>query len=253
MRHSRCIAFVLVLVAGSSQGHADLVTYNMTGTLFDAQNPAHAPFANGDKITWTLQYDRSTPLWSSGVYSMGSWHLYGMQQNLITNLVDQSSGYHFPLLPAAGPNYASSIQLSNYRAGGDRNYRYGSIFIMQGAGARHGYNGTTLDLVTAPLRTLNLADFQFKGLSVVYNSGAVPSWNLENTHLQYFYEAGKLQTSFYATVNSIPGAFMIPEPSSLALFLLGAAGLAARGMRRLMGRMPADPRWPTAHGSTGVV
>jgi hypothetical protein len=161
-----------------------------------------------------------------------------MPSYVITNIVDQTTGYHFPTLPPSGWGAGSGIELSNSNPGGYRNYYFGDISIRQGAGSVSGSNtdyGASLYLLTAPLPTLNLAKFQFDGLPVVWSSNPPLDDPQGATHFQYAYQNGNLQLGFTATVDSIPGAHMVPEPGSLTLFLLGAAGLAARGMRRCWG------------------
>jgi hypothetical protein len=74
----RLIALALVLTLGTLEAHADLVTYNMTGTLVDGSSSTDPAMASGDRVAWMLQYDRSWPA-----------------ESMVPNT---SSGY-FPVLP----------------------------------------------------------------------------------------------------------------------------------------------------------
>jgi hypothetical protein len=91
MRHT-ILVLTVALVAGTSQARADMLTYNMTGRITSGGG-----VLNGDLISWTLQYDRSTP--ASTTTRLGSY--YQLNGATITNLVDQTTGYHF--FPASTP------------------------------------------------------------------------------------------------------------------------------------------------------
>lgn len=229
MRHSLYLAFAVALVAGSAQARADMVTYNMSGTITGANYP-NMPYAAGDHITWTLQFDRSTPMTSGGTNAEGPWANYQMQGTYVfTNIVDQTTGYHFPLLPPSNTNLVG-MTLQNINTG---NQNYGNIFAYQNDVGHYSNDSISLSLRTGSLPSLNLAEFQFNKLPVVLG-------NVNYSNFQYSYVASPTSTplGFIASVDSIPGAIAAaPEPGSLTLFLLGAAGLATRGMRRRLGQV----------------
>jgi hypothetical protein len=124
------------------------------------------------------------------------------------------------------------MELVNNSPGGSGIYPLGSIFVHQGSQSLTTYYGASLTLLTASsLPTLNLAQFSFDNLPISRSSS--PSiYPQGTTQFDYAYQDSKLSLGFTATVDSVPGAHMVPEPGSLTLFLLGAAGLAARGIRR---------------------
>jgi hypothetical protein len=231
------LVLAVALVAGTAEVRADLVTYNMSGTILDAWNGSNSTFSKGDHLTWTLQYDKSTPLSSSGAAPGGSWAGYDVAgKYVLTNIIDQTTGYHFPLLSPS--MYNGGIGLSNGTPGGYRGYSWGNMYVDQRSQfipGRNAYSLVGLNLLTAPLPSLDLAKFQFDKLPVVW-SNAIPVLPQDNTNFQWIYQNGNLQLGITASVDSIPGALLTPEPGSLMLFLLGAAGLAARGMRRRMGQ-----------------
>ncbi len=82
-------------MGGAREAHADLVTYNMTGTVTSAGNSDFGTIVNaggsfvpgsvniGDHISWTLQYDRSSP-WGNLFYTPTAAVLY--------NVVDRTTG-----------------------------------------------------------------------------------------------------------------------------------------------------------------
>src|SRR5262249_2434667 len=82
----------LALLAGASvEGHADLITYNMTGTVI-ATDVVNGTVAVGDRISWTFQYDRSaTPVPAT---TFNGWN-YLQNTPTLFNIVDQTSGTHF--------------------------------------------------------------------------------------------------------------------------------------------------------------
>lgn len=237
MRHT-ILVFAIAFVAENTQARAgQIVSYNMAGTIVYATGTSS--MAVGDHVAWTLQYDPSTPTVSGG-NSTGSFTQFQTQGiNVITNIVDQTTGYHFPSLPPSDTSSAG-MELSNSNPGNYQNKYTGSIFAYQNAGANYTNAVTSLTLMTGTLPTLNLAKFQFNNLPVVSGSGlpVVPGlWSPSNLFANYqTFEKNPYNDLYYAfdaSVDSIPGAIMgAPEPGSLTLFLLGAAGLAAHGIRR---------------------
>jgi hypothetical protein len=228
------LVLAIALTAGTTKARADLVTYNMTGTITEAQRyPSSLPFAVGDHISWTVQYDSSAPLTDSG----SGWNKYSWSGIAISNIVDQTTGYHFPsyAFTNKGASLVSWVQLGNKYPGSDPSLNANSIQIVSGGDSESattgwGAGGATLSLkVLGPLPTLNLADFQLNKLPIVLR-------NEGYSMFQYGYDAYSgadyLGPNFFASVDTIPGVSYTPEPGSLTLVLLGAPGLAARGLRR---------------------
>lgn len=221
MRHP-ILALALAFMAGTTHARADMVYYNMTGTALDAgfqwtpsATPAPFPVAVGDRITWTLQYDRSLPGQGDPQSSTTN---YNTTSPTITNIVDRKNGYH--RFPTFAP-VTSTISPTN---GQWKDMK--SIFAV----GTHGGNSyesyaTALELgYQVSLPTAGLRNLQLNNLPLY----------LYNSYLQYDWGNGIEGITLVTSVNSISSPFtaQAPEPGSLALFLLGAAGLAARGMRR---------------------
>jgi hypothetical protein len=224
---STILVLAVALAAGTTQARADFVTYNLTGTIKTTYSYSGAntlPFSPGDHITWTLLYDRSTPLQNSNEYYSGYQNSYSMKYPVITNIVDRTKGYHF-LLPSMGGN------LLLY---GDSTLKYPSSFS---AGVSYqtfdlfapSYNANLFLLNKRPFPTLDLSNLQLNSMPL----------NLPKSDFSYDVQSDMQDVmSFDASVDSISRPMAgTPEPGSLTLFLLGAAGLAARGIRRRMGRV----------------
>lgn len=231
MRRSLYLAFALVLVAGNTKARAEMVAYNMTGTI-TSMNPysfQFPSFAVGDHISWTLQYNTSTSMYS---YSGTSNSPY-LTTPLITNIVDRTTGSTFyvpstmystnPYSPAG-----ATLSLSSSPPNGSPSF----FVAYQEADIGEGLNNSDLRLnVNGPLPTLNLASLQLNSLPI----------NLSTSSFFYSDEVDLMpgsQVYFNASVDSISAPRLgAPEPGTLTLFLFGAAGLAARGMRRRLGQV----------------
>ncbi len=222
MRHTILI-LALALATGTTQARADMVYYNMSGTVTAADffwapsaTPPPPPVAKGDHITWTLQYDRTTLPSASSPRSYN----YTLSSPPIMNIVDQTNGitmtsYRYdPFSPSK-----STLSLSNYP---------GSLEISTNGGDGYGYGSyeTALDLsYKGSFPSLNLANLQLNSLPL----------NLKpySNTLSFSYGDQILGFDFEASVNSISAPVSgVPEPGSFSLFLLGAAGLATHGIRR---------------------
>lgn len=214
MRHS-ILVLAVALTAGTTQVRADMVSYTMTGTVISADlqwrpsgSPPSFPVAAGDRITWTLQYDRSLPGYSTTSLT-------------ITNIVDQTTGYHwFPsLLPVT-----STISLA------DGQWKDMKSIFAAGTHGGSSYESymTALELgykVSIPMSEL---------MNVQLNSLPL---NLSASYLQYSWGNDLAAISLVTSVDSISApVYGAPEPGSLTLFLLGAGGLAIHGIRRRFGR-----------------
>lgn len=171
--------------------------------------PRPIPVAHGDRITWTLQYDRSA-LWSSG---SGARANYAGLGPFLTNLVDQTNGFHFYTPPAGTTN--STLILSNGASGGtvsiwdaertvDTDPRYTTSLILAS---------------TKAFSTFDLAKLQLdKGTYPVS-----PSY-FPNNFLQYDDAANMFAIT--AELTSISSS-ATPEPGTLTLYVLGALALVA--------------------------
>lgn len=228
MRHA-ILVLAVALTAGTTQVYAELVTYNMTGTITSAgsytgQFPS---FAVSDHINWTLQYNTSTPMLTySGTSNSGS-----LYTPLITNIVDRTTGSGFFVLPSlyvpptlaeAGASAGASLSLSS----GSSSFFGAGQYATGFPGSETIYNSGLQLTVNGSLPTLNLASLQLNNLPL----------NLATSSFGYSYAFDMMpggQVSFMASVDSISAPmYGAPEPGALTLFLLGAAGLAGRAMRR---------------------
>jgi hypothetical protein len=89
----RYLIILFLVAALTSQARADLIAYEMTGTITRVSSEINGwsfplPVARGDHMTWTFQYDRSTPASGGGQGQIS----YTPNGPLITNLVDQTNG-----------------------------------------------------------------------------------------------------------------------------------------------------------------
>jgi hypothetical protein len=220
VRHSRyTLAALAAVVAGSTQARADFVTYNMAGTLVSGFD-LPLGLAVGDHIAWTLQYDNSTPMRSNpkspGVVSGTP------SQRVITN----SRGFFIPS-QFAGISVTTNSQLilSSNPPNGPSSYfsASDSILGVPGDPEFSYFAGVTLGF-KGPLPTLNLMKLQLDKLPI----------DLSHSSFSYQYAVDLApvdQTQFTASVDSISGPVTsAPEPGSLMLFLLGAAGFASHGV-----------------------
>lgn len=218
MRRSLSVAFALVLAAGSTEARADeLVTYVMTGRIWASGEPWQTSWASGDHITWKLQYPPTiqpqAPL--GGQFGTSQ---YQTSSAAITSIVDQRTGYHFPLLSAS----PSSILVKNWwHAPGDPHLDWNTIRATSDTsqGSASYYSSLLLQSKNL-LPTMNLTELQLNHTPLVLSS-----------NLYYRFEWSPTQIiSFTASVDSVTR--VNPEPGTLTLCLLGAAGLAAGGLRR---------------------
>lgn len=208
------LVFAITLAVGTTQARAEFVSYNFTGTIktadsYSSGNPL--PFSPGDHLTWTLLYDRSTPLVNSDKYYSGYQSYYVTKYPVLINLVDQTNGYHFPWTAGGG-----GILLF-----GDSTKDPSSLVASAG-------NANLFLVYKESFPTSNLSDWQLNSIPL----------NLPHSDFNYYvqYADSQPEMSFDASVNSMSGPIAgipsAPEPGSFTLFLLGAAGLVARGMRR---------------------
>jgi hypothetical protein len=146
--------------------------------------------------------------------------------NTIANIVDETSGYHFPFLPPSGLGTGSAMDLSNANPSKYRSYSAGYDSANEIALDKGTRDSIRLNLMTyGALPTVNLADFNLHGLVVTSD----PTYS----NLSYSYTSTHgVQSSITASVNSITGVAVAPEPGSLTLRLFGIEGFAARGIRR---------------------
>ncbi|HTU22407.1 MAG TPA: PEP-CTERM sorting domain-containing protein [Gemmataceae bacterium] len=222
---STLLVLAFVLMAGATPARADFVSYNFTGTIKStfASTGEPLPYSPGDHITWTLLYDRSTPVQNTEVYNYGSYYSYSMKSNVITNIVDQSNGYHV-VLPSGG----GGLLLF-----GDSKQNPSSLSASAGYSPpdphfENSYSASMYLNYKESFPTMNLANLNFNSIPI----------NFSTSDFNFIISAEDEQfvNTFDASVDSISGPFYgAPEPGSLTLFLLGAAGLAVGGVRRRLG------------------
>lgn len=216
IRHLRILALVFTIPIGVSEARADMITYNMTGTirmvhlnnLFPGSSAP--PVAVGDRIAWTFRYDSSTPL-NPYRDSGPSAHYYELNNLAVSHLVDTTSGFHF----YAPPNVNSTtLVLENLLSGGGTLWTSSALWDAQRYLTIYEAN---LDLGSPKsLPTLDLANLSL----------TAPPFTPTNGDLTYAYKA----FSFMAATDSISLA-SVAEPGSLTLFVLGIGGLIARRLR----------------------
>jgi hypothetical protein len=225
----RPIALALVLPTGAIEARADLVTYNMAGTIVSVpSNTNGLPIHVGDRFTWTLQYDRSL----SHVNIPGEPFTYAPRSATLFNFVDQTANISLPSPPSnPNPTIGASLILN---PGTNSNIRMGEFRTdtMWSDGRTGPFRVASLTLTDYThylvLPTGNLASFQLN---------SVP---FEVRSLNYGYELPRSTSpvlDFYVQADPFSSPTSpTPEPGSLTLFLLGALGMSARYLRGRFGR-----------------
>jgi hypothetical protein len=237
------IACTLVFALAATKARADLVTYTLTGSVRDVTawtltspvNPGVAPVAVGDRLSWTLQYNRAAPLVQSSSYMNTSTNIYSPAGPLITNLVDQTRNLTLNTAPAG------SIPANNYSPQSSK-LPYSSVWVektpssgvfsftdSQLNGAKTYFAGFHL-VSYRPLATMNLAQIQLDQLPFDFNRNNTFLFSYSST-----LQNGKVFYDFDALANSLSPSVSIaslPEPGTLSLFVLGAVGLALCRFRR---------------------
>jgi hypothetical protein len=209
---------------------ADLVAYDMTGTIGTViANAAGLPVAVGDRVAWTLQYDRSLPSLTAG-----NPNVYGPTAPIILNVVDLSTST--PLLSApSGSNVKG--QTLYLLAGGP--HAGGGAFLTTT------YWSAGLASATAHLQLSNIASQQ------PLPTDDLAKLQLDKIHFddQSFYydylqgtslppppgDPGQL-TSFIVQADPLTAPVSsAPEPGALTLFIVGSVGLVSRRLRARFG------------------
>lgn len=216
---SAILVLAVALMAGATEARADqIVTYLMTGTIRSSYNMGQS--INGDRVSWMLRYDTSTPGNGSGTSARN----YSTVGAVISDPIDQSKGgspFSFWI-----HDTNTSLSLHNASADNPQSFFDASQSNTPLPGDPAGHYSYDLHLnVNGSLPTLNLANLQLSNLPL----------NLSTSFL-YYKAVGMAppgENVFAASVTSISGPFYpAPEPGSLTLFLLGTVGLATRRIRR---------------------
>lgn len=202
---------------------ADLITYNMTGTIWHVVNNGNLPVHVGDRIGWTLQYDRSLPPIAEKPNPYNESIGYRMSVPPIFNFVDLTT--HTPLnspTPNASPR---DLGYPNY---GLTLY---PRFPNKGPGE-----------FIADAQWFGFSDSRgsFADFSLENNNGGLPAKDLAHLQLDsipfdirslgYGYEqadSSAPELEFFVKADPLSST---PEPSSLVLLTVGAAGLLAARM-----------------------
>jgi hypothetical protein len=236
------IAIALALAVLSGEAIADLVTYNMTGIVLDpvqAVSPtggfAPSPVSPGDQMTWTLQYDRATP--GTFNYAFTPFgpifgNVYTPASPVIANLVDQTTGLHFIMPPAA--SLQSDLTVLNAPIGGF--LLAGDQGLVSGPGGIPCQTFLTLLGPSSGFSTLDLSQLSLDqaGIQMTLPYGAFSDLSYDGVP-----DATGNLLSFDIQVTSLSVA-SAPEPGSLTLVVLAALGLVAR-------RVPSRPRHGKDH------
>lgn len=214
----RFLIITFLVAALTSQARADMIRYELTGTVnsVSVASVMHGgsfppPVGRGDRMTWTLQYDRSSPVSGSGSGRVS----YTLNSPLIINVVDQSNGYHWSV--DSGARAMSSLNLSSSRDRKLPNSGFSSVRAQSSSfGVDAGYS-TALNLgFNSFLPSMSLANIQLNRLPL----------NLSSSSLVFQRWVNVQGYSFEVSVASISAPMAIsPEPGSLTLFLLGTGGL----------------------------
>lgn len=241
------------------------MTYTLTGTIQDVvgysdgyghvDTRVSPPVAKGDRLAWTIQYDRSSPVApfpSNG--ALAGWitfyqsSSYSPSGPLITHLVDQTNGFHVYTSPPGSfpagsdspgnpsPNSYSGLGLTNVQGNGRStgSVSFGDYQQSTGRGTIPYFAELSLNS-NHLLSTVKLTNLQLDRVPFRFNDPSTPAD-------EQFYYRGQVPNSpnyfsFGAQISSVSAADSIeplPEPGALTLFVLGAAGLAVRRFRRVL-------------------
>jgi hypothetical protein len=225
----RPFALALVLATGAIEARADLVTYNMAGTIVSvSSNTSGLPIHLGDRFTWTLQYDRSLP----HLNIPGEPYTYAPRSATLFNFVDQTEKLSLPSPPSSPKNLAGLALVLNPGTNVNRGNGEFTTTTMWSDGRTGLFGAASLTLTSythrLELPTGNLANFQlnsvpFEVRSLNYGFQVPPS---TLPALDFYVQADPLSSHTSST----------PEPGSLTLFLLGALGISARYLRARFGQ-----------------
>lgn len=236
MRSIGALAIALALVAGTTEARADLVTYNLTGTIQNVSSwgEVNANVAAGDHITWTMQYDRSA---APGPGSSSTQAFYALNGPVFTNIVDQTTGYHFFTPSTIGPE-GTNVNVSRYiTIGGIFSLADNTPILTLPSYGADLFLSTISPVPTVDLAKLQLSSISWDNTSSYFTYGR--AWgDINNQFSNVDPNPTSFGLNFNSSVDSVSAASVagVPEPGSLTLFLLGAAALAARCFRsRLRG------------------
>jgi hypothetical protein len=174
-------------------------------------------------MTWKLQYDTNAPVRPN---SVPGYDGYAPASPVISNLVDQTNGFHFNTPPSA--SLQSSLVLYNAPNGG---------FMTVGdtqLGPNHSLLYQTSLSLLGPgsgFSTLDLAKFRLDQAGIQMTGPYYTASEL--TYYGTSSAAEGVQLNFSVQVTSL-SAVSTPEPGSLTLFVLGAIGLAACRLRLVL-------------------
>jgi hypothetical protein len=202
---------------------ADLVTYSMTGTVWNLVNQGNLPVHVGDRIGWALQYDRSLQpmpgLTDPHTTTIG----YSMSVSPLLNFVDLTT--HTPL---NSPTSNSSSQ--------DFGYPSYVLTLTPGSPTRGGAQ------FIASAEWLRSSDgrYSFASLDLENNKGVFSAKDLAHLQLNGIpFDIRSLQYGYEQATSSAPELeFLVkadplsstPEPRSLVLLTVGATVLIAARM-----------------------
>lgn len=200
-----------------------MVTYNMTGTIWNLVNTGNLPVHVGDRIGWTLQYDRSLAPMPGTPNPYSATIGYGMPVSPLLNFVDLTT--HTPLnspsnnpspSPFGYPNYGLTL---NPGSPNTRIEFIASATWLRSSDGRYSFANLDLENNKAALPANDLAHLQLSGVPFGIRS------------LQYGYEqstSSAPELEFLVKADPLSGSVSsTPEPSSLVLLTVGAIGLIA--------------------------
>lgn len=183
---------------------------------------ANLPLAMGDRVTWTLQYDRARSL---GFTNRDSKAYFFTNSPLLTHVVDQSNGYQFRIpVPSFQSTIAMYASMKAFEINQETmNLRTNVVYV----GGLALFSNSPLP--TMDLRSLRLSDLPLELSSIIGSQFYYGSFIESHDGPVGF-------SNFQAEVTSLTLS-SAPEPGSLSLFAFGAVGLSVRLLRR---RLAAD-------------
>jgi hypothetical protein len=199
-----------------------MMVYTMRGTitstkfegpLYEKSHPP--PFAKGDRVTWMLQYDSSTPAERTGPGASR----YSPSGPLIADLIDHTNAVRLPL-GYYPPWSQTDLSLSNSALGSS----------LRAVVATHGVdsgNSTTLVLAfKSAFSGSRLTDIHINNLPL----------DKASSFFKYDSSVDVAFASFTASVDSISAPLTgVPEPGSMTLLAIGFFALLGFGRAQRAG------------------
>lgn len=202
---------LFAMAVSPAVAHADLITVNFEGTVTGIGGGLIAEFSLGDTASGSFTYESSTAARAGGTSSLALF-------DALTNFqfsVNSLSGY------AASSNNASEIEVVNDNGFSD------NFFVRSEVSG--GLAGTTPDVAGAVfdgliLRLFDSSQTAISDALILPDRSAFGDFTSAQLSLKFDEDFGGLTGSSFVIID-MDSLSAIPEPATLALFLIALGGL----------------------------